>query len=147
MENLTYIVTDIGAANAPNMDLVEGDVRPLGSLEHLFWLLDQGSPMHFSLAAQIAGARNCRGLADNPRPRTATSPIFLCVHREQRARQSAVSSGGASGADYDSSCAGRASQPNWLTEMQRELATPFGPERAPLVRAVLMHDPRELLSS
>jgi hypothetical protein len=53
MENLTYTLKDIQAANALNVDLVEGDVRPLGSFEHLFWLLDQGSPMHFSLAAEI----------------------------------------------------------------------------------------------
>src|SRR5215470_5607446 len=54
MENLTCTLTDIEAANA-HMDLVEGNIRPLGSTEHLFWLLDQGSPMHFSLAAQIEG--------------------------------------------------------------------------------------------
>ena len=34
-----------------------------------------------------------------------------------------------------------ASQPDWLTELQREVATPFDPELAPLVRAVLMHEP------
>jgi hypothetical protein len=55
MEHLTYKITDNETANAQIMDLVEGDVRPLGSFEHLFWLLDQESPMHFSLAAQIEG--------------------------------------------------------------------------------------------
>jgi hypothetical protein len=33
-----------------------------------------------------------------------------------------------------------ASQPHWLSEMQKELATPFDPGRAPLVRAVLMRE-------
>jgi hypothetical protein len=146
MENLTYIVTDIEAANTPNMDLVEGDVRPLGSLEHLFWLLDQGSPMHFSLAAQIAGhatVGDWRTALDHVQRR---HPFFsVCIENNGRANPQfrrapqapipirVVRVG--------------ASQPNWLTEMQRELATPFGPERAPLVRAVLMHDPRELLST
>src|SRR5271155_3854579 len=55
MENLTYTLTDIKAANAPITDPVESYVRPLGSFEHLLWLLDQASPRHFSLAAQISG--------------------------------------------------------------------------------------------
>ena len=55
MKNVTYTLTDVETANAPNMDLADDYVRPLGSFEHLFWLLDQGSPMHFSLAAQIEG--------------------------------------------------------------------------------------------
>src|SRR5690349_24801459 len=29
--------------------------RPLGSLEHLFWLLDQNRSFHFVVTAQIAG--------------------------------------------------------------------------------------------
>jgi hypothetical protein len=55
MENLTYALTNIEAVDDSNLDLVEAYVRPLGSFEHLFWLLDQESPMHFSLAAQIEG--------------------------------------------------------------------------------------------
>jgi hypothetical protein len=56
MENLPYTLTDIEAANAPNTDPAKTYVRPLGSFEHLFWLLDQASPRHFSLAAQIEGS-------------------------------------------------------------------------------------------
>ena len=29
--------------------------RPLGALEHLFWLHDQAHPFHFALTAQIKG--------------------------------------------------------------------------------------------
>src|SRR5215831_14227176 len=29
--------------------------RPLGSLEHLFWLMDQNRSVHFAMTAQIAG--------------------------------------------------------------------------------------------
>jgi hypothetical protein len=32
-----------------------GMVRPLGSLEHLFWLMDQTGPIHFAMTAQIIG--------------------------------------------------------------------------------------------
>ena len=29
--------------------------RPLGSLEHMFWLIDQNRPVHFAVTALIAG--------------------------------------------------------------------------------------------
>jgi hypothetical protein len=141
MENLTYTLTDIEAAGAPNMDLLEGDVRPLGTFEHLLWFLDQESPMHFSLAAQIEGpttVRDWRVALDHVQRR---HPFFsVCIEK-----------------DGDSSLRFRqvhdkriplrvvravgTSQLNWLTELQREVATPFDPRSAPLVRAVLMHEP------
>jgi hypothetical protein len=140
MENLTYTLTDIEAANAPNTDLVEGYVRPLGSFEHLFWLFDQESPMHFSLAAQIEGPTTVgdwRVALDHVQRR---HPFFsVCIEKD-----------GNSNPQFhrvpDSRIPLRvvrvgASQPNWLTELQREVATPFDPGLAPLVRAVLMHEP------
>ncbi len=33
-----------------------GQLRPLGALEHIFWLIDQERPMHFAVAAEITGA-------------------------------------------------------------------------------------------
>ena len=82
MENLAYTLTDIEAANALKMDLVEGDVRPLGSFEHLFWLLDQGSPMHFSLAAEIEGTQ-LSGIGGQPWTTYSDVTHFsLCASRE-----------------------------------------------------------------
>jgi hypothetical protein len=137
MENLAYTLTDIEAANAQNMDLVEGDIRPLGSSEHLFWLLDQGSPMHFSLAAQIEGHATVGDWRAALGQVQRRHPFFsVCIERVgpdphfRRAPQTPIP---IRIVRVD------ASQPNWPTEMQRELATPFDPGRAPLVRAVLMH--------
>ena len=31
-------------------------LRPLGSFEHFFWLIDQNRPIHFALAAHVQGA-------------------------------------------------------------------------------------------
>ena len=30
-------------------------IRPLDSLEHLFWLSDQNRPLHFAVTAQVSG--------------------------------------------------------------------------------------------
>ncbi|MBV9877440.1 MAG: hypothetical protein JO025_22115 [Verrucomicrobia bacterium] len=35
---------------------VNPSLRPLGTFEHFFWLLDQNRPVHFALAAQVQGA-------------------------------------------------------------------------------------------
>jgi hypothetical protein len=140
MDNLTYTLTDIEAANARNMDLVEGDIRPLGSCEHLFWLLDQGSPMHFSLAAQIEGHatvgdwRAALGHVQRRHP-------FFSMHIERNGRANPHFRAAPQTPIPIRVVRVVSSQPNWLIEMQRELATPFDPARAPLVRAVLMHEP------
>ena len=38
----------------------QAEVRPLGSLEHLFWLLDQHRFVHFAVAALISGETSPR---------------------------------------------------------------------------------------
>src|SRR5580704_6133872 len=124
MENLTYTLTGIEAANAPNTDPAESYVRPLGSFEHLLWLLDQASPRHFSLAAQIEGPTTVgdwRVALDHVQRR---HPFFsVCIEKDRNSnprfrhkpdkpiplRVVRVGS----------------SQPNWLTELQREVGTPF----------------------
>jgi hypothetical protein len=40
---------DLPTATAPTV------LRPLGSFEELFWLIDQNRPVHFALAAQVQG--------------------------------------------------------------------------------------------
>jgi hypothetical protein len=35
-------------------------IRPLASLEHLFWLNDQNRPVHFAMTAQVSGATSVR---------------------------------------------------------------------------------------
>ena len=140
MENPTYTLTDIEAANAPNKGSAESYVRRLGSSEHLLWLLDQASPRHFSIAAQIEGpttVEDWRVALDHVQRR---HPFFsVCIEKDRDSNPQfrqvpdkpiplrVVSVG--------------ESQPDWLTELQREVVTPFDPELAPLVRAVLMHEP------
>ncbi|MGB8900250.1 MAG: hypothetical protein WCC90_13905, partial [Methylocella sp.] len=35
-------------------------IRPLNSLEHLFWLGDQNRPLHFAVTAQVSGETSVR---------------------------------------------------------------------------------------
>jgi hypothetical protein len=35
-------------------------IRPLNSLEHLFWLGDQNRPFHFAVTAQVSGETSVR---------------------------------------------------------------------------------------
>jgi hypothetical protein len=140
MKNLAHTLTDIEAANALKMDRVESDVRPLGSFEELLWLLDQGSPRHFSLAAEIEGHATVGDWRTALHHVQRRHPFFsVCIEKNARAkphfRRSPQTPIPIRVVRVD------ASQPNWLTEMQTELATPFDPGRAPLVRAVLMHEP------
>src|ERR1700737_1018372 len=112
-------------------------IRPLDSFEHLFWLIDQNRPVHFAVNAQVSGETSVRdwreGLARLPaRPsllsvsiegkpdvipwfrQVKTAPIPLrVVHGDPQSR--------------------------WEAEVAEELATPFDPRHAPLLRAVLIH--------
>jgi hypothetical protein len=139
MRNNAYTFADIEAASAPNMDLVDGSIRPLGSCEHLFWLLDQGSPMHFSLAAQIEGETTVgewRAALDRVQRRHPFFSVWIDKNGNGNPCFSLVPE-----TPIPIRVVRSDSQPSWLTEMERELAVPFDAERAPLVRAVLMHEP------
>jgi hypothetical protein len=112
-------------------------IRPLDSLEHLFWLTDQNRPVHFAVTAQVSGEASvgdwrealirvqerhwllAASIEGNPGAipwfrRANTAPIPLrVVHGDPHSR--------------------------WKIEVAEELATPFDPRHAPLVRAVLIH--------
>ena len=115
-------------------------LRPLGSFEEFFWLIDQNRPAHFALAAKVQGAttfgqwRNAFDLVQrrhpllsvgietngNSRPyfyRNIAAPIPLRVIQDNDATL------------------------RWKLEMELELSIPFDPEDAPLMRAVLLHEP------
>jgi hypothetical protein len=109
-------------------------------LSNCFGSLIRGSPMHFSLAAQIEGHTSVGDWRIALGQVQRRHPFFsVCIDKT-----------GDRGPHFrqvpDMPIQIRfvrpeASQPNWLSEMERELATPFDPQRAPLVRAVPMHEP------
>jgi hypothetical protein len=140
MENQTYIGPDVETVDASNVNPAEDYVRALGPLERLFWLLDQASSAHFSLVAEVEGTSavaDWRAAIDHVQRRHPF--LSVCIDTDE-------------GSDPyfrhipDKRIPIRvvyadASQPQWLAELERELGTPFDPASAPLVRAVLLHEP------
>jgi hypothetical protein len=111
-------------------------VRPLGSLEQLFWLMDQHRPVHFVLAAQISGVTSllnwrkaldavqaCHPLLSARINHTdGSAPHFQYVHNAPIPLREVYG------------------EPDqlWQTEVAEEMATRFDPSQAPLIRAVLI---------
>jgi NRPS condensation-like uncharacterized protein len=112
-------------------------VRPLGSLEQMFWFKNRHMPYHFALCAEIHGATTITGWAEALHAVQRRHPAFTvaitldedgipCFH--QSATDNAIPlhivTGDGTG---------------WEAEMERQLSVPFKTEEAPLVRATLLH--------
>ena len=116
-------------------------IRPLGSLEHLFWLLDQNRSVHFAVTAQIAGKASrddWREALDRVQDR---HPILsVCIEGSPasvpRFRQEDAAPIPLRIVEGDP-------KTHWEGEVGEELATPFDPNRAPLIRAVLIQGGRD----
>jgi NRPS condensation-like uncharacterized protein len=116
-------------------------IRSLGSLEHLFWLLDQHHFVHFAVTALISGRtspRDWRRALDRLQKR---HPILsVCVDGEPNSvpsfRQADVT-------QIPLRIVEDEPELRWEVEVGKELARPFNPSRAPLIRAVLIQGARD----
>ena len=124
---------DLQAAAPPTV------LRPLGSFEEFFWLIDQNRPVHFALAAEVQGLtmigrwREALDLVQRRHPL-----LSVCIEKKENSHP------------YFRQETGvpiplRVAQGNnvvqgWESEMELELSIPFDPQHAPLVRAVLLHE-------
>ena len=119
----------------------QAEVRPLGSLEHLFWLLDQHRFVHFAVTALISGetsARDWRRALDRLQKR---HPILsVCVDGEP---DSVPSFRQADVTPIPLRIVEDEPELRWEVEVGKELARPFNPSRAPLIRAVLIQGARD----
>jgi len=119
----------------------QAEVRPLGSLEHLFWLLDQHRFVHFAVTALISGEtspRDWRRALDRLQKR---HPILsVCIDEEPDSfpsfRQADVT-------PIPLRIVEDEPELRWEVEVGKELARPFNPSRAPLIRAVLIQGARD----
>jgi hypothetical protein len=68
-------------------------IRPLNSLEHLFWLSDQNRPVHFAVTAQVSGETSVRDWREALARLKRASLAAVCFCRGQAGRRSLVSSG------------------------------------------------------
>jgi hypothetical protein len=116
-------------------------IRSLGSLEHLFWLLDQHHFVHFAVTALISGEtspRDWRRALDRLQKR---HPILsVCIDGEPDSvplfRQ-------ADATPIPLRIVEDEPVLRWEAEVGEELATPFNPSRAPLIRALLIQGARD----
>jgi hypothetical protein len=130
--------TPWGRLNAIHADKSASDtIRLLGSFEHMFWLIDQNRPVHFALTAQITGKASpddWRQALDRVQGR---HPIFsVCIEGSPgsvpRFRQVAAA--------IPLRIVEGNPRTSWGAEVGEELATPFDPSQAPLIRALLIQD-------
>ena len=117
-------------------------VRSLGSLEHVFWLSDQHHSLHFAVAALISGetsARDWRRALDCLQKR---HPILsVCIDGEP---DSVPSFRQADATPIPLRIVEDEPELRWEAEVGKELATPFNPSRAPLIRALLIQGDRPI---
>jgi hypothetical protein len=114
-------------------------LRPLGSFEEFFWLIDQNRPVHFALAAHVEGPATVRRWRD----------ALDLVQRRHPLLSVCIDTNGNSHPHFRQETGvpiplrvvqGNNVVPRWESEMELELSIPFDPQYAPLVRAVLLHE-------
>src|SRR5262245_299509 len=115
--------------------------RPLGSLEHLFWLLDQNRSIHFAVTAQIAGRASPYDWLEALERLQERHPILsVCIDGNQgsipRFRQD-------NPAPIPLRIVEGDPKARWESEVSKELATHFDSSRTPLIRAVLIQGARD----
>ena len=113
-------------------------LRSLGSLEKVLWLGSQHHPKHFALAAEIHGKttiEDWRSALDAVQRRHPL--LSVCIEKSEGHAPRFLQVPGASiplrilqGEDALS---------HWESEMEREMSQPVDPQKAPLIRATLLH--------
>jgi hypothetical protein len=116
-------------------------IRPLGSLEHLFWLLDQNRFVHFAVTALVSGEtspRDWQSSLDRLQERHPILSVRIDGEPDSVPLFRQVDS-----APIPLRIVQDEPELRWEAEVEKELATPFSPSRAPLIRAVLIHGVRQ----
>src|SRR6266481_1561225 len=116
------------------------EVRALGARERLFWLMDQKHPVHLTVTAEVKGFTNVQNWRDALDEVQRRHPVLsTSIHRNEDGQPALyqVDAAPIPLRVVDGSVQGR-----WELELDREMALPFTPEQAPLVRSVLIHKPQ-----
>jgi len=110
-------------------------IRALGSTEQLFWLLDQNRPTHFALVAEVDRQFATEAWRDGLLALQQRHPLLSAriAANEQRCHGFYA----APGITIPLRVVETA-HASWQAEVAAELATPFDPSTAPLVRATLL---------
>lgn len=104
----------------------------------MFWLMDQASPSHFSLTAQITGGfsvEQLRQALDRLQQRHPLLQVGIGLDAQQRPCFFPDST------PIPLRVVQRRGEFHWSQEVEREMATPFSWAEAPLIRVVLVYSP------
>ena len=116
------------------------EVRALGAMERLFWLMDQNHPAHLTVTAEVKGfttVQNWRYALDAVQRRHPV--LSTSIHRNEEGQPALYQVGAA---PIPLRVVNGCVQGCWELELDREMAAPFTPEQAPLIRSVLIHRPQ-----
>src|SRR6202453_3494408 len=116
------------------------EVRALGAMERLFWLMDQNHPAHLTVTAEVKGFTTVQNWRDALDAVQRRHPVLSASIKKNEEGQPALYQVDAAPIPLrvvDGSVQGR-----WELEVDREMAVPFTPEQAPLIRSVLIQKPQ-----
>jgi hypothetical protein len=115
------------------------EIRTLGAMERLFWFMDQNHPAHLTVTAEVKGFTKVQNWRDALDAVQRCHPVLSTSINRNKEGQPALYQVDAAPIPLrvvDGSVQGR-----WELEVDREMATPFAPDQAPLIRSVLIHKP------
>jgi hypothetical protein len=142
-ELLTPVEDNASAEMVHTSSPIGGEViRPLGTMERCLWLLDQTHPIHFSIAAEIEGPTTLTSWRSALDAVQLRHPFFsVCIDKDD---ESSPCFRRVAGTQIPLRVVdGKDAEPQWERELERELSTRFDPKQAPLIRAVLLHQPNK----
>jgi NRPS condensation-like uncharacterized protein len=116
------------------------EVRALGAMERLFWLMDQKHPAHLTVTAEVKGFTKVQSWRDALDAVQRRHPVLSTSITRNEADQPALYQVDA--APIPLRVVDGSVQGHWELEVDREMALPFTPEQAPLIRSVLIHKPQ-----
>jgi hypothetical protein len=116
------------------------EVRSLGAMERLFWLMDQNHPVHLTVTAEVKGITKVQDWRDALDAVQRRHPVLSTSIKSNEEGQPALYK--VDGARIPLRIVDGSVQERWELEVDREMAVPFTPEQAPLIRSVLIHKPQ-----
>jgi Condensation domain len=116
------------------------EVRALGAMERLFWLMDQNHPAHLTVTAEVKGFTKVQSWRDALDAVQQRHPVLsTSIHRNEEGTPALYQ---VEAAPIPLRVVDGSVQESWELELDREMALPFTPEQAPLIRSVLIHKPQ-----
>jgi NRPS condensation-like uncharacterized protein len=115
-------------------------VRALGARERMFWFMDQKHPVHLTVTAEVKGFTKVQSWPEALDAVQKRHPILSTSIKRNEEGQPALYQVDA--APIPLRVVDGNVQEHWELEVDREMAVPFTPEQAPLIRSVLIHKPQ-----